>query len=173
MKIEKGYSPEYGGWGKFVRYQATQTYCITQNQRMKIKIVVSLPQQSRISSFRVTHELRLGLFYRYVFVMDKLISYKWCPLERFLITGFTTHLYLFRSSSTYGNFTIPTSPPLFHILHGSVMPASVARRNSRGDSAARKKAVRASAVEIWSTALRSAAVAARWIISITFFFFSH
>ena len=34
------------------------------------------------------------------------------------------------------------------------LPVSVARRNSRGDSAARKNAVRASAVENWSTALR-------------------
>ena len=51
-------------------------------------------------------------------------------------------------------------------------PASVARRNSRGDSAARKNEVRASAVENCSTALRdNSTVAARWIISITFFFF--
>ena len=34
------------------------------------------------------------------------------------------------------------------------LPASVARRNSRGDSAVIKNAIRARAVENWSTALR-------------------
>ena len=40
----------------------------------------------------------------------------------------------------------------------------MARQNSRGDSAARKIVVRASAVENWSTALRDpSSVRARWV----------
>ena len=45
-------------------------------------------------------------------------------------------------------------------------------QNSRGDSAARKIVVRASAVENWSTALRGlSAAGARWLILLTFLFF--
>ena len=52
------------------------------------------------------------------------------------------------------------------------LPASVARRNSRGDSAARKNAVRASGVENWSTALRGpSAEGVRWLFLYKFFFF--
>ena len=48
----------------------------------------------------------------------------------------------------------------------------MARRNSRGDSTARKTLVRASAVENWNTALRGpSAVRERWLILLTFFFF--
>ena len=50
--------------------------------------------------------------------------------------------------------------------------SSVARRNSRGASAARKNAIRASVVENWSTALCGpSAAGARWLFSPTFFFF--
>ena len=52
------------------------------------------------------------------------------------------------------------------------IPASVARQNSRGDNAARKKSVRASAVENLSTALRGPSAAeAWWLFLPTFFFF--
>ena len=52
------------------------------------------------------------------------------------------------------------------------LPAPVARRNSRGDSAARKNAVRGSAVENWSTALRGPSTeGVRWLFLYKLFLF--
>ena len=54
----------------------------------------------------------------------------------------------------------------------ALLSASLARRNSRGDSVERKNAARASTVENWSTPLRGPKeVGARWLFLLTFFFF--
>ena len=62
---------------------------------------------------------------------------------------------------------------LFHLVR-LILPASVVRRNSCGESAAKKNVLPASAVENWSTALRSPSmVRAGWLILTTFSLFSY
>ena len=107
----------------------------------------------------------------FLFIISLNFSNKKIPLEmsKFLYTVKMCWKYIDLFFIDSSNSIESLCTILIHIL-----PASVARRNSRGDSAGRKNALRASALKNWSTALRCPSAArARWLILTSFFLFSY